>query len=150
MTEPRWSSDDVLLADLQAALAQAGVGEADLEAGRSALGARTVDSELAALTYDSLVDDHAAERGAPDAPRRLVFNAGSASVELDVLPDRIVGRLVPGMAADVVVQSRSQQLGRTTADDAGGFTVALAARGLLVRVRCSGPSRTLVTDWVTL
>ena len=151
MTEPRWSDDDALLADLQEALAQAGAGDdAQLELGRSAFTWRTVDEELAALTYDSLLDEAAVVRGATDGPRSMVFEAGTDSVEVDVLPDRIVGQLVPATPGEVVVQSRTQEVARTTADPAGVFSVAVTAPGTLVRFQCRTAGRTLVTEWVRI
>ncbi len=155
MTEPRWSDDDALLADLKAALAHAGpADDALLESGRGAFAWRTVDAELAALTYDSLLDDLTVVRGgtgAPtDGPRSLVFEAGDVSVELDVLPGRIVGQLVPGAPGEVVVQSRTEDLVRATADDAGLFSVEVTAPDGPVRLRCTTAAGTLVTDWVRI
>jgi hypothetical protein len=152
MTQPRWSGDDELLGDLRDALAHGGpVSAADLEAGRRAYEWRTVDEELAALTYDSLLDDGAVVRGASASPRSLVFEAGDVSVEVDVLPHRLVGQLVPGAAGDVVVQSGTEVVGRVQADDAGCFSVPIdPSSAALVRLRCTTGARTVVTDWVTI
>jgi hypothetical protein len=155
MTEPRWSDDDALLADLKAALAQAGPpDEALLESGRSAFAWRTVDAELAALTYDSLLDELTVVRGqsggTADGPRSLVFEAGDVSVELDVLPGRIVGQIVPGAAGEVVVQTPTEDLVRATADDAGLFSVTVTTPDGLVRLRCTTAAGTVVTDWVRI
>jgi len=151
MTEPRWSSDDALLADLKEALARSGAGdESLLEVGRSAYTWRTVDEELAALTYDSLLDDRVLVRGATDVPRSMVFEHGAESLQVDVLADRIVGQLVPGGPGEVVVQSRTEDVARATTDAAGLFDIALAVRGLLVRFRCRTGSGPLVTDWVSI
>ncbi len=152
MTQPRWSGDDELLRDLQEALAHAAPArDTDLEAGRSAYAWRTVDEELAALTYDSLLDDVPAVRGVATAPRSLVFESDDVAVELDVLPQRLVGQLVPGTAGDVVVLSRTGVVTRVRADDAGCFSVSIDPAGApLVRLRCTISDRTVVTDWVTI
>jgi hypothetical protein len=152
MTQPRWSGDDALLRDLQDALAHgAPARDADLEAGRAAYAWRTVDEELAALTYDSLLDDGPTVRGVATAPRSLVFESGDVAVELDVLPQRLVGQLVPGAAGDVVVQSGTEVVARVRADDAGCFSVSIdPSRAPLVRLRCTTGDRTVVTDWVTI
>jgi hypothetical protein len=148
MTQPRWTDDESLLADLRAALGGAApAGEQQLEAARAAFTWRTVDAELAALTYDSLLDDRVLVRGAVTAPRSLVFEAADLSVELEITHDRILGQLVPPGPGDVVVQTETADLAQVPADDAGCFTVP-GVPGARVRLRCTTASATVVTDWV--
>jgi hypothetical protein len=148
MTQPRWTDDESLIADLRDALG--GTTPADerrLDAARAAFTWRTVDAELASLTYDSLLDDRVLVRGAVTAPRSLVFDAAALSVELEITADRIVGQLVPPGPGDVLVQTEAVDVARVPADDAGCFTVA-GTPGARIRLRCTTPTATVVTDWV--
>jgi hypothetical protein len=150
MTERDWADDDVLLADLQEALASSAAdSEATAQAGYAAFTWRTVDDELAALTYDSLVDDRVLVRSPVAAPRRLVFGAGETSLELELTGDRVTGQLVPAAPAEVVVVTGATEVTRTGADDAGLFTTTVP-RGVPFRLRCTTASGTFATDWVRL
>lgn len=149
MTQERWHDDEALLADLRQALAYgAPRDEALVEAGRAAFTWRTVDEELAALSYDSLLDDLSMVRGVDTAPRTLVFDAGALSVEVELDAGRLVGQLVPATAGEVVVQSQGAEVARATADGAGCFTARVPS-GMRVRLRCTTESADVVTDWVS-
>lgn len=153
MTQPRWSGeDDALMADIRQALAQSAPGsDAVLEAGRRAFTWRTVDEELAGLTYDSLLDDGALVRGAPGAARSLLFDAEDLSMEVDILPGRLVGQLVPGVPGEIVVESRTGDVARAAADDEGCFTIAVGTTtDPLLRLRCTTALGVVVTDWVSI
>lgn len=152
MTQARWSGDDALLADLKEALTYgAPSGDADLELGRAAFAWRTVDEELARLSYDSLLDDHATTRSGAVATRSLLFAADDVSVEIDVLPRRVVGQLVPPVPGDIIVQSPAGELTRVRADDAGCFSATVdVPSDVLVRLRCITDSATVVTEWVAI
>lgn len=148
MAHHGWNDDETLLAELRAALGGgAAVDERELEAARGAFTWRTVDAELASLTYDSLLDDRVLVRGTATAPRSLVFDAAELSVELEITADRIVGQLVPPGPGDVVLQTERADVAHVLADDAGCFTVPGAPRER-IRLRCTTPSGTVVTDWV--
>jgi len=151
MTQARWSDDDQLQADLQRALSEAAVDDAVVDAAKAAFAWRTVDEELAALTYDSLLDESASVRSGSGTAelRSLAFESGSVTVELDVSPTRIVGQLVPGRQGVIVLQSPSGEVGRVSSDDAGYFAIA-APTEPLVRVRCTTDLGSVVTDWVRL
>lgn len=148
MTQPRWTDDDELLADLRAALGgSAPRSEREAEAARAAWTWRTVDAELATLSYDSLLDDRVVVRGTVSAPRSLVFDAADLTVELEVTAGRVVGQLVPPGPGEVVLETETTQEGPVATDDAGCFTLATVA-GTRVRLRCTTPATTVVTDWV--
>jgi len=117
----------------------------------AAYSSRTVDKELAALTYDSLVDDAPATRAA-GAERHLSFVGSHLSVEVEVGSDGLAGHLVPAAAADIEVRWPG---GSTTvaADDLGDFSVAPIPTGpvsLCCQRRPPGGTSPTVTDWVTL
>src|SRR4029453_1343451 len=70
MATSPWNEDDELLEELRAALRQAGTPTPAMKAaGAAAPSWATVDAELAALTYDSLVDRPVGIRGDSSGPR---------------------------------------------------------------------------------
>ncbi len=128
-----------------------------LRAARESFTWRTIDAELAALTYDSAVDGPATSvvRGS-EGPRLLSFEASELSVELEVTAvgarRRLVGQLVPPQPARVEIRHHA---GRSLveADELGRFrTEELAAGPSSLRCHLSDPSGAapVVTDWVML
>ena len=124
-------------------------------AARDAFGRRRLDGELAALVYDSALDDREAVgvRGAP-AARQLTFAAPSLTVEIDVLTEngRLVGQVIPAQVLEVEV-SHSRGRSRTASDDLGRFVVDGVAPGP-VSVRCTAGDGSAAarahTDWVMI
>ncbi|MFN2608842.1 MAG: hypothetical protein ABR511_13290 [Acidimicrobiales bacterium] len=114
---------------------------------------RTIDDDLARLTYDSLLDDDrlVGVRG-DGGPRQLTFEGHGLNVEVEVGEGRsLVGQLVPPRAADVEVRWP----GGTTsvmADDLGRFSLVGAPAGpVSLRCRLRGdPGRSVQTDWVVV
>lgn len=112
---------------------------------------RTIDAELAALTYDSALDETlmAGVRG-DEAPRLLTFEGGGLTVEIEMTSDRrMVGQLVPPASMDLEVRSPT---GRSVvhADEMGRFAAGPVPGGPL-RLRCrkpGDPQRWLQTRWV--
>lgn len=120
--------DETLLQALRAAaLRHDPVPPALLEASRAALSWRTVDAELAALSYDSTLDAavSAGVRGG-EGPRSLVFETDAVAVEVEVHADggarRLLGQLAPPQAATVAVRHGGGTV-TVEADDAGRFAV---------------------------
>jgi hypothetical protein len=147
MTAHGWDDDDRLLADLRAALRRAGATTGRMTAaGEAAFSWRTVDAELAALTYDSLLDDTVLVRGAVAPPRSLVFEGTRLSVEIELTPDGLVGQLVPPCAGEVALVAPHGECARTSTDDLGCFTLQRPERGP-VRLQCVTPSGALLTEW---
>ncbi|RFU21661.1 hypothetical protein [Geodermatophilus marinus] len=142
--------DAALLDELRSALHRAGTPTpAMAAAARAAFSWRTVDAELAALAYDSLVDEPAGVRGAAAGARDLVFEGRALSVELEHLPDGLVGQLVPATRGEVTLVRPDGAAEGTAADEWGRFRFAGPVSGPL-RLRCTTPSGVLVTRWVRL
>ncbi len=114
---------------------------------------RTLDAELAALTYDSATDTGrlALVRGAPTT-RMLTFEAPGITVEVeaavvDAGRRRLVGQLVPPRPGAVEVSHRGGVVS-ITPDELGGFVAPDIEAGP-VRVRCGlgVPAAVVDTDW---
>jgi hypothetical protein len=115
---------------------------------------RTIDAELAALTFDSAdAPPAAAVRGSGVAglPRLLTFDAGEVSIELELAGSAaeraITGQLVPAQPAEIELRLGDQRL-TTTADAFGRFEVIARGSGpISLRFRLADSE--IVTEWVS-
>ena len=149
MEDQRWD-DDTLLAELKEATRRAGEPTSTMAAAAEAAWSwRTVDAELASLTYDSVVDEAALVRDAGTTSRQLVFEGEGLAVELEHTPDGLVGQLVPPAAGTVTLLGPAGELAAVEADDLGLFRIDGARRGP-VRLRCVAGSHDILTDWVQM
>ena len=147
----RWDEDDSLLEDLGAALRSvAPASGAMLAAGDAAYAWRTVDAELAALSYDSQLDGELLTRGGAGMPTRsLVFEGRSLSVDIEITAETLLGQLLPPVLGQVVVITAEGEAGRAVVDELGRFRLPPPPPGL-IRLRCETPTGTLVTGWVQI
>ncbi len=146
-----WRDDEVLLADLRAALTERGrVTARDRAAAQAALTWRTVDQELMRLTHDSLFADHSLVRSTGTAPPRvLAFEASGFSLEVELDGDALTGQLLPESSATVVVAGPTGPRVQVDADDDGFFTVTGVVGGR-VRFQVTVDGQTHTSEWVTL
>ncbi len=143
--------------ELLAALAQALRGWTEpppevVEAAKGLFTWRTVDAELAALTFDSLLDDEpSVVRSTEAPPRMLTFETATLTVEVEVdtgaaTPPgrRLVGQLVPAQTAVVELIGSSSTM-QVTADDLGRFVLPLAGEPERVTLRFTATDGRAVT-----
>jgi hypothetical protein len=151
MTQHRWDDDQHLLDDLSDALRDAALAGIFAEYGKGAYAWRTVDQDLllASLSFDSSLDRVQERRSDRDDERVLVFTAPPLSLELEVMPDCIVGQIIPPGPGEIQVEAADGITFSVEADDAGFFDLPGMPRGP-VRLRCDTPTGRLVTDWVRL
>ena len=141
-------SDDALLAELAEATRRAGEPTPTMAAAADAAYSwRTIDAELAALTYDSMADEAALVRDAGTTTRQLVFEGEALSVELEHTPDGLVGQLVPPAPGTVTLLGPGGELASADADELGLFRFYVAPHGP-VRLRCATGTDEILTDWV--
>jgi len=145
------STDDDLLRELSAALAEADVPPAVRAEGYAAWTWRDIDSELASLVYDSAVDPRlSALTRAIAAPRTLVFRTDDLAVELELAGRALVGQVVPPGPGEVELLSPAGETRSTPVDGAGRFEIGAAPTGLL-RLRCrAAGGAALSTGWMHL
>lgn len=114
------------------------------DAALAAYSLRTLDAELAKLTFDSLVEGAGAVRG--EIARTLTFGADDVTIELELADDRLVGQLLPAGPAEIEVRFTSATVA-VSADELGRFAVEPFGDGPF-SLRCRLASgRTVVTDW---
>ncbi|MEV0587543.1 hypothetical protein [Nonomuraea sp. NPDC050310] len=142
--------DDMLENDLRrAAEFLDPVPAALLDSAVAAFTLRSLDAELATLTFDSLAEAAAVRSGG--GVRVLGFSSGEHQVEVELSftdgSGRLVGAVEPPEPAEVVVEGASWSRA-VRADALGRFTCAgLASGPLSLRVRLAAGE--LRTEWIT-
>jgi hypothetical protein len=155
---------DALLSELRGLLARLDpVPPQLLEQARRAFCWRTIEAELAELSFDSLVDRDAvlAVRSGGDTalePRMLGFGAVvdgedlAIEVEVEISSavgrNMLVGQLWPSGAPTVEVQTGDGMTTEVPADEMGRFLVEPVPRGP-VRLRIEHNGRVVQTAWVS-
>jgi hypothetical protein len=117
---------------------------------------RTIDADLAELSFDSLVDAGGALVRGTGQPRSLTFRAGDRSMELEVTCERgscaLVGQLLPPGPAILRVR-HSDGAVSIEADELGRFSAeSLPAGPLSVhwQPRIGAGQPAVVTDWISI
>jgi hypothetical protein len=157
--EPAWReiadrcadrADDLqLLNDLSGAVRAAALAGTVAEHGRGAYAWRTIDQDLALLSFDSSAEPVRAWRAGSGQARVLIFTSTPLSLELELMADHVVGQIVPPGPGQILVETSEGIAVQVEADDIGFFDFAGIPRGR-VRLRCETPTGRLVTDWVCL
>ncbi len=142
--------DDQLMAELREVIGRCDpVPSAVLAAANEAFVWRTIDSDLAELAFDSLLElSSGGVRGTAD--RQLTFESPGLTIEVDMLDggSQLIGQLVPAQPGAVEVQASGRTTTVTT-DAEGHFTAPAGAGPFRMRVDAGfGPA--IVTEWITL
>ena len=153
---PPVGEEEKLLAELRLAGRLDPVPPDAIAAARACFMWRTLDAELAELTYDSVLDENALAGVRSTAPLRLLtFESPAMTVEIEanVTGSRrqLIGQLVPPQPGTVEIRhvggSRvvtADELGRFSADDLAPGPVRLECRG------AAGDQAPITTDWVLI
>ena len=154
MATPWWSDDDRLLEALgDADLAARAVPPEFIQAGKALFTWRGVDAELAALTYDSALDEDLASsiRSVQHAPlRSLIFAGPELTIELQVTPEALVGQLDPPRAGMAETLLATGDKVATPIDETGYFVFRPPPAGDF-RLWCRPATGTgVVTGWIRL
>jgi hypothetical protein len=148
---PRNWSDDELVRDLRDALRPTPVDDQVIAAARAAYEWRTADfdMELAALRYDSDVDEPALVRGQlQGSPRTLAFGTDDLGVEIEFSEAGMEGQLIPpepGTVQLLTVDGRTEDV---STDELGCFRFPARNRGP-VRLVCDTSGGGFITEWMT-
>jgi hypothetical protein len=148
-----WSDDERLLAELREALRAAeDVPGHFVDAAKTAFAWRTIDAELARLSYDSLDDEQTrmATRADDAAVRALTFMADRLTIELEITADSVLGQVVPAQPGRLFVQLGTGQQHTSPIDEIGCFVVEPVPAGPF-RLRCrTADGAEVRTGWITL
>jgi hypothetical protein len=151
VTNQWWNDDDTLLAMLNAARqALQEVPREIVEAGRTAYTWRTIDAELADLTYDSdllEVASASVTRAEPAPLRALTFATPDVTIELEVTDNTLFGQIVPPQTGLVTAAPDNTDT-LIAIDEMGCFTISPIPTGPF-RLRCQIESGDVLTGWIT-
>lgn len=127
-----------------------------VEAARAAFSWRTIDRELAELTYDSQADERPLAGVRGDAgPRMLTFECPSLTVECEITEvgsrRRLVGQVVPPQSAHLQARRGDGATVPIEADELGRFTVDDLEPGpLSLRCEPATGGGAVETGWLTI
>ncbi len=154
-----WRDDEQLLAALADAVRAAQAVPRDfIEAGQAAYSWRTIDAELATLSYDSRASQAggadgelaaAGLRAEPAVLRALTFTSERITVEVQIGADALFGQVAPSADGQVRVEFGNGSSVHAPIDRVGWFTVRPAPSGpFRLRVTTVNGADVL-TGWVT-
>ncbi|MEV8376051.1 hypothetical protein AB0P21_25150 [Kribbella sp. NPDC056861] len=145
-----WIDDDELLEVLDEAMRTTReMPAAFVAAGKAAYAWRTIDAELAALTFDSKWEELALTRTESAELRTLTFATDGLTIELELTPHEVLGQLSPPQAGTVRLASDGDAVGTLPIDDLGFFIVRPVPRHPF-RVVCETASGvTVLTGWIS-
>ncbi len=145
-----WRDDEVLLAELRAALEEREqVSPRARQAARAAFTWRTVDEELLVLSLDSSLHDRVVVRRSAPARRVLSFRGSGVSLEVELDDGELMGVLTPGQPCPVTLLTSDGTSLLAESDADGFFTMPGVPRGR-ARFQVTVDARVLVTEWVDL
>lgn len=144
-------SDDELLAELARAL---DLPPADVvRAAKASFGWRTIDAELAQLSYDSSADPSGklvTRSEGSAALRSLTFEAAGLEIEIEVAVGAIHGQLVPAGPGRAELRSADGSVIHAEINDAGYFTAQIGPSSTF-RLFCAPEGAgAVLTDWIYL
>lgn len=156
MTDAEDLRDQQLLDELRGMVARLDAPPPEVaEAARAAYSWRTVDAELAALTYDSLLDDRALAgvRG-PGGPQMLSFESPEVTIDVEIAVEpgdrrRLLAQLAPPQAAQVEVRTPDTTT-TTDADDLGRVALGGLPPGPLSLSWRLTSGAVIETEWTTV
>jgi hypothetical protein len=138
-------ADEALAVELAAVMADLRAPDHVVGAAKALFTWRTIDAELAALVFDSLVDEEPVLSRAADRRRQLTFEVGATTidVELEVTTTgrRLVGQLTPARRAEIELVGAS---GSAVADELGRFILAIPPQPGAFGLRLRFPDGTSV------
>ncbi|MFE0553345.1 hypothetical protein ACFW3A_28370 [Streptomyces pilosus] len=105
-----------------------------------------LDTRVAELTFDSLVDALPV-RGATDVPRMLTFSAGEVTLDVEVSAQGLMGQVLPPRPVRIEVLGGPRAGVALTADDMGRFSAGTAPAGpFALRLRTG--DEVVTTEWL--
>lgn len=148
------SDDERLFAELKEAVRAADeVPGHFVHAAKAAFAWRTIDAELARLSYDSLDDEQTRMATRADdaaAVRALTFMADRLTIELEITADSVLGQVVPAQPGHLLLQIGTGRQLTSPIDEIGCFVVAPVPTGPF-RLHCRTDDGAEVrTGWITL
>jgi hypothetical protein len=154
------NANDGRYEDLLAELRLAGVvldpvPERVTSAAKASFTWRTVDAELASLTYDSALDaDRLAFVRGTAAARQLTFSASGLTVDIEAEETdgslRLIGELAPAQRAVITVRHNEGTTEVETDEDGRFRTGPIPTGPVALSLRLAAGGSAVQTEWITL
>lgn len=143
--------DDELLTELgEAVRAAQQVPSSFIAAGKAAFAWRTVDSDLAELSNDSLSGTTSGTRAERAEIRALTFVSGELTIEVEVTDEALVGQIVPAQTGTIEWEGPKGRSGMVPVDEVGWFAIRPTPSGPVRLHLRTGSGHTVRTEWITL
>jgi hypothetical protein len=150
MTE-QWLDDEHLIALLSEAMTGDDLVPPEVrEAGYASFTWRTIDGELAGLTYDSCIEEpsRSGVRSQQAGLRAMTFASSSLTIEIEVSSTSLMGQLVPAHTGEVFLSLHDGTGRRVPVDELGTFTIDPIPEDRF-RLQVAGQPQ-VTTDWIVL
>lgn len=146
-----WNNDDAFMHDLGESLRPSPIEQRVIDAATGLLAWRLrADHELAALLYDSYLDDSVSVRaGGHGEPQTLVFGHGPVQIEVEVSDGGIEGQFIPPRPGIVRLCTIAGTQAETTVDEVGCFSFPPPLRGP-IRLEWAVTGGTYLTEWISV
>lgn len=146
-----WNNDDAFMYDLSESLRPSPIEQRVIDAASGLLTWRLrADHELAALLYDSYLDESVSVRaGRHGEPQTLVFGHGPVQIEVEVSDGGIEGQFIPPRPGVVRLCTIAGTRTETTVDEVGCFSFPAPPRGP-IRLECAVAGDTYLTEWISV
>src|SRR5450631_1261124 len=111
---------------------------------------RTIDGELAGLTYDSCIEEpsRSGVRSQQTGLRAMTFASSSLTIEIEVTSTSLMGQLVPAHTGEVLLSFQDGTGRRVPVDELGAFTIDPISEDRF-RLQVAGEPQ-VTTDWIVL
>jgi hypothetical protein len=150
MSERWWEDDDDLMSVVRESLREVAPAQV-VEAGKASYTWRSIDAELAALTYDSLAAAGAGETRAERAViREVTFAAQALTIHVQVSGTGLQGQLVPPQRGRLEVQVRTRDPRRVEIDEHGWFDAGPVPGPAFRLVVELATGASIYTDWLQI
>ncbi|WP_431039513.1 hypothetical protein [Streptomyces sp. P9-1] len=117
-----------------------------LQSAVDAFALRDLETRVAELTFDSLVDAIPV-RGAAAAPRMLTFSAGETVLDVELTDGGLIGQVLPPAPARIDILTGPYPAATAEADDMGRFTSTVNPSGPFA-LRLHTTDETVMTEWL--
>lgn len=149
-----WDDDERLAADLAEAMrTERAVPPRFVAAAKAAFAWRTIDAELAAVTFDSArgsADALAGTRAERASVRTLTFASSGLTIDVELTADALLGQVVPARPGEVLLNVRDGSTRTAPIDDLGWFVIKPRPSGTFRLSLRPATGESVVTEWITL
>jgi hypothetical protein len=147
-----WDDEQLLGALREALRAGRAVPPEFVEAGKNAYAWHNIDTELAQLSYDSILDRDSALsiRSETASIRTLTFTTAHLAIDLEINDDHLLGQVIPPQEGTIEIHTRAGPVATVAVDELGCFPIHPIPPSPF-RLHCqTADGADFMTGWITL